>query len=62
MAAAVAGRHDHAARRLAQRRGREKGCWVYIPAALLRTDAWPIFYRVWGGQRSRYVVTLYDRP
>jgi hypothetical protein len=62
MAAAVAGRHDHAARRRAKRSGREKGCWTYIPAELLRSDAWPLYFRVWGGERNRYVVTLYDKP
>jgi hypothetical protein len=60
----VAGRHDHAARRKAQRRGRERGCWVYIPAELLpdslgHPDDPVPWYRVWGGQRGRYIVTLY---
>lgn len=64
--ALASGRHDHAARRRAVRKGRERGCSVYIPAELLQAsplaDTWPIFYRVWGGQRGRFVVTLYDRP
>ena len=64
MSATVAGRHDHAARRKAQRRGRERGCWVYIAAELLpeplaAPDAPVPWYRVWGGRRGRYVVTLY---
>ena len=61
------GRHDHAARRRAKRSGREGGCWTYIPAELLTEfqhaeDGGAPFYRVWGGQRSRYVVTLYREP
>lgn len=66
MAALVAGRHDHGVRRRAVRKGRERGCSVYIPAELLQVspvaDTWPIFYRVWGGARGRYVVTLYPVP
>lgn len=61
-----AGRHDHAARRRAKRSGRERGCWTYIPAELLHAgpfgDTWPLYFRVWGGTRGRYIVTLYDRP
>lgn len=61
-----AGRYDHGLRRRAVRKGRERGCSVYIPAELLQAsplaEAWPIFYRVWGGQRGRFVVTLYDKP
>ena len=58
------GRHDHAARRRAQRRGRERGCWVYIPAEQLALaefppDAPPPWYRVWGGRRGRFVVVVY---
>jgi hypothetical protein len=64
--AAANGRHDHAARRKSQRNGRERGCWVYIPAELLAkgdpTDgAYSPWYRVYGGARGRFVVTLYDR-
>jgi hypothetical protein len=60
-----AGRHDAQARRKAQRRGRERGCWVYISAeqlgkAGLASDAFVPWYRVWGGQRGRYVVVLYS--
>jgi hypothetical protein len=63
----VSGRHDAAARRRAQRRGRERGCWVYIAAEALAAagygpDTPAPWYRVWGGQRGRYVVTLYPQP
>lgn len=58
------GKYDPAARRRSLRKGRETGCWVYIAGELLgkagfeRGDAAP-FYRVWGGPRGRYIVTLY---
>jgi len=61
------GKHDPAARRRSQRRGRERGCWVYITAdelaeaGFVRDDP-PPWYRVWGGKRGRYVVTLYREP
>jgi len=61
------GRHDTAARRQSKRSGREGGCWTYIPAELLRkagftSDEPAPYYRVWGGQRGRYVVVLYREP
>ena len=58
------GRHDHAMRRRSLRSGRERGCWVYIPAEELQktgvalADA-PPAYRVWAGPRGRVVVQLY---
>ena len=66
MTAPVAGRYDSGMRRLAQRRGRERGCWVYIPAEELEKTAHggdqpPPFYRVWGSARGRLVVQLYKR-
>jgi len=66
-ALASSGKHDPAARRRAQRRGREKGCWVYITASSLGRAGWtstdPVpWYRIWGGSRGRYVVTLYREP
>lgn len=62
-----AGRYDYAKRRRAKRSGREGGCWTYIPAELLTRAGIPTsgpapWYRVWGGARGRYVVTLYDQP
>ena len=58
------GRHDPAARRQAQRKSRERGCWVYLSAeALVRAGIDPSgpapFYRTWSGRRGRFVVTLY---
>lgn len=58
------GKHDPAARRKAQRRGRERGCWVYIAADDLAAAGFaagdpPPWYRIWGGRRGRYIVTLY---
>jgi hypothetical protein len=56
--------HDHAARRTALRKGRERGCSIYVPAEALTkagfapTDP-PPFYRVWGAPRGRVVVQLY---
>jgi len=55
------------ARRRAQRRGRETGCWVYIAGESLGAAGFeagdpPPFYRVWGGPRGRYIVTLYREP
>jgi hypothetical protein len=55
---------DPAARRKAQRSGREKGCWVYIPAEKLGEAGFVAgspapHYRLWGGRRGRLVVTLY---
>jgi hypothetical protein len=60
-------RHDPGQRRKAQRSGREKGCWVYIPAEMLQAagygEASPApHYRLWGGRRGRLVVTLYPTP
>lgn len=64
----MAGFADQAARKRAQRRGREQGCWVYIDAeTLARAGFVPggerPYYRVWGHQRSEHaggvVVSLY---
>lgn len=62
-----AGRYDEARRRKARRSQRQRGCWVYIPAAeLLRagldpTDD-PPYYRVWGQERGGVLVRLYREP
>jgi hypothetical protein len=61
------GKHDAQARRKSQRRGRERGCWVYISADSLAaggftSDDPPPWYRIWGGPRARYIVTLYREP
>ena len=55
---------DVARRKRAVRKGREAGCWVYIPAELLREAGragrgTPPEYRVWAGPRGSVMVTLY---
>jgi hypothetical protein len=62
-----AGRHDAAVRRQLKRSGRERGGWAYITAEQLEragygSDDPAPFYRIWGGQRGRYVVVLYREP
>lgn len=56
-----AGRYDSAARRLAQRNGRERGVWIYVPAVELPDEfvAETPRYRVWGTGRGRVLVQLY---
>lgn len=59
------GRHDSAARRRSKRAGRERGCWVYIPAeqlvgAGLNPHAEPPDYRVWAGRKRTLLVQLYE--
>jgi hypothetical protein len=59
-----AGKYDRAARRATVRRGRERGCWLYLPAEELERagfapDGPPPFSRVWSGPRGRVVVQLY---
>jgi len=56
--------HDTAARRRAQRDGRQKGCTVYIPAEVLEAAGidphGPVpFYRTWGSRRGSVLVRLY---
>jgi|GraSoiStandDraft_59_1057299.scaffolds.fasta_scaffold1196396_1 hypothetical protein len=60
----IAGRHDTAERKQAQRHGREKGCRVYIAAEQLEAagidpNGPKPWYRVWAGERGRFIVTLY---
>lgn len=63
----MAGRgYDSAARRVAQRRGRERGCWVYVPADELERAGWPLdgpppFYRTWGTRGRGVLVRLYKQ-
>ena len=69
-ASAVRGSYDPGRRRRGVRRGRERGCWVYIPGAELekagyRPDEAPPFYRGWGGIRGGLTLRLSregDRP
>lgn len=51
------GSYDHARRRRAQRKGREQGCTLYIPAEELAKAGFEPggelpFYRVWGSPRG----------
>jgi hypothetical protein len=60
----IAGRHDTAERKQALRKGREKGCSIYIAAEQLQTagvdpNGPAPFYRVWAADRGRFIVTLY---
>ena len=61
----AAGKYDPARRRRGVRRGRERGCWVYVPAeelhkALGEVPEVPPHYRVWGRQGRSVIVKLYD--
>ncbi len=67
----MAGRmHDPAARRQALRKGRERGCSIYIAGEQLAEagidPSGPVpFYRVWPDRKSkrgRFIVTLYPEP
>lgn len=58
-------KYDAAARRASKRAGRERGCWLYIPADELEAAGFdpyserPPFYRVWGTSRGGLFVRLY---
>lgn len=59
-----AGRYDSGARRRSKRKGRERGCWVYIPAEELAKaghdpQAAPPLYRTWGTKSGGVLVRLY---
>lgn len=63
----LGGKYDAGARRKAQRRGRETGCWVYVPSQELQTAGFapgePVpFYRTWGMPRGGVMVRLYREP
>jgi hypothetical protein len=63
--AAPAGRYDASARRRSVRRGRERGCHIYIAMEELQRAGWspddpPPFYRVWGSSRGGVFVRLYE--
>ena len=58
------GKHDHAARRRSQRKQRERGCSIYLPAELLEQAGIdptgpPPFYRTWATSRGGVMVRLY---
>lgn len=59
-----AGRYDAARRRRSVRRGRERGCWVYIPAEELEKagidPGGPApLYRTWGTSRGGSFLRFY---
>lgn len=61
------GAYDAGRRRRSVRRGRERGCWVYIPQEELAKAAYDgpaPWYRVWGSsvRGSRVTVNLYPEP
>lgn len=66
----MAGRHDPAKRRRAHRRGRERGCHVYIAAdELVALGIDPLgptpFYRAWPGPKRKHptiLVQFYAEP
>ena len=60
------GVYDHARRRQGKRTGRERGCWLYLPAEELEAAGFdpygpPPFYRVWGSGRGSVLVRLYKK-
>jgi hypothetical protein len=61
----MAGRtYDHGERRRSLRKGRERGCSVYVAAEELRRagidpSGPPPFYRVWGSRGGSILVRLY---
>lgn len=61
------GRHDAGQRRQSTRKGRERGCSLYIAAEELEAAgidlaAPPPKYRVWAGRKRTLVVSLYPQP
>lgn len=66
-AARRAGKYDSGLRRRSVRSGRERGCWVYVPAdELVRAGVDPSgpapLYRTWGTPRGGVLVRLYSPP
>jgi hypothetical protein len=61
------GRYDAAARRRSRRSGRERGCWLYVPAEVLAEagidpHAERPWYRVWATPRGGLFGRLYTAP
>jgi hypothetical protein len=59
-----AGKYDAVARRQSKRTGRERGCWLYVPAdelekAGIDPHGPAPFYRTWGSPRGSVMVRLY---
>jgi hypothetical protein len=60
------GRHDAAQRRKASRKGRERGCSLYIAAEELAAAGIDPYgpvpeYKVWPGKKRTLVVSLYPQ-
>ena len=58
------GGYDPARRRRCLSAGRQRGCYIYIPAAVLRASGFtaanpPATYRTWGGRRGSVLLRLY---
>lgn len=57
--------HDPAQRRQGVRKGRERGCWIYVTAAELEAIGMdapaPPFYRTWT-RRKTLLVQFYREP
>jgi len=60
--------YDPARRRRTVSRGRERGCWVYVPAEEIEKTSYggqrpPPFYRLWARAGGRtIVVEFYAEP
>ena len=59
--------HDHARRRKTVRRGRERGCWLYVPAEQLVETGFqlsepPPYYKTWPGRKRTILVQFYTEP
>lgn len=60
-------RRDPGQRIKAQRRGRQRGCYLYIDAGSLRKagidpEGPTPYYRLWAGKRGSVVLRLYPCP
>lgn len=58
--------YDFARRRRSVRRGRERGCWVYVPSDELvkagyDPDDPPPFYRTWGSRHGSVLIRFYKK-
>ena len=59
--------YDSVRRRRSVRSGRERGCWVYIPAEILAEagvdpEIGRPWYRVWTGRKHNALIRLYNEP
>jgi len=59
--------YDSARRRRSVRKGRERGCWVYVPGEELEKASIPPadpppYYRLWPRKRATVLVQFYREP